>query len=300
MQKAPETIRERLLSGLAPPLASSVPALWFIFRNHELLVKEEGQRCSLPALASPDAAGLQPLRQRYLGTLRGRPCYAAEVPPAAVPAAGLVFRGLRFIYQRLEASLHYAALKAVHLIEWDGNTGYCSRCGAETREATGMTAKECTRCGFLTFPRISPAIIVAITRGERLLLAHSPRFAGNIYSVLAGFVEPGESLEEALHREIAEEVGIRVKNVSYFGSQPWPFPDSLMVGFTAEYDEGELVLDATEITSADWFDAEHLPEIPDGFTIARRLIDWFLETHAAGQGEPPLPLAFLSTAVSKS
>jgi NAD+ diphosphatase len=142
-------------------------------------------------------------------------------------------------------------------------------------------AKVCTACGWVVFPRMSPAVIVAVTRGERILLARSPRFPEKFYSVLAGFVEPGESLEECVQREVKEEVGLELKHIRYVGSQPWPFPNSLMIGFTADYAGGEMTIDGLEIVEADWFRADDLPRIPPRPTIARQLIDGFVETRAA-------------------
>ena len=144
---------------------------------------------------------------------------------------------------------------------------------------TDVRAKECSECSRLEFPRISPAIIVLIEKGDALLLARSARFAGQFFSVLAGFVEPGESLEAAVYREVMEEIGISVKNIRYFGSQPWPFPDSLMIGFTAQYESGEIRIDGEEIVEAGWYQAGNLPKIPGKLSIARQLIDWFIEKH---------------------
>jgi NAD+ diphosphatase len=157
----------------------------------------------------------------------------------------------------------------------------------ETIRSRGMIAKECPCCELLIFPRISPAVIVLVERENRVLLARVKRFTSELYSVLAGFVEPGETLEEAVQREIEEEVGIRVKNIRYFGSQPWPFPDSLMIGFTAEYDSGEIEIDETEIVDAGWFDPEKLPTIPGKISIARELIDWFVEARSIEKGIAP-------------
>jgi NAD+ diphosphatase len=126
---------------------------------------------------------------------------------------------------------------------------------------------------------MSPAIIVAVVRGRTILLGHAARFPGAMYSVLAGFVEPGESLEDCVRREVKEETGVKVKDIRYFGSQPWPFPNSLMVGFTAEYAGGEITMDEKEIVDARWFTADSLPTIPDKISIARKLIDWFVETY---------------------
>jgi len=140
-------------------------------------------------------------------------------------------------------------------------------------------AKECPHCGLLHFPRLAPAVIMLIERGNEVLLARSRHFTPGTYSVLAGFVEPGESLEEALVREVKEEVGISVKDIRYFSSQPWPFPHSLMIGFTATHAGGEITLEDGEIEDAGWFTAHHLPSLPGKLSIARRLIEWFVAKH---------------------
>ena len=145
-------------------------------------------------------------------------------------------------------------------------------------EQSADRSKRCPACGLVSYPRISPAVIVAITRGDRLLLAANRRHAGAMYSVLAGFVEPGESLEECVHREIREEVGLEVTDVRYFGSQSWPFPNSLMVAFTAAHAAGEIAVDPEELVEARWFAPGELPPIPGCGTISRRLIDGFVES----------------------
>jgi NAD+ diphosphatase len=129
------------------------------------------------------------------------------------------------------------------------------------------------------FPRISPAVIVLVERQEKVLLARASRFTENLYSVLAGFAEPGETLEDTVMREIREEVGVEVSDIRYFGSQPWPYPDSLMIGFTASWAAGEIAADNDEITDARWFTVDNLPKIPDKLSISRSLIDWFIEKH---------------------
>jgi NAD+ diphosphatase len=165
----------------------------------------------------------------------------------------------------------------MQLIRWDRGHKFCGQCGKLTESKKDERAKICPSCGLSAYPRLSPAVIVAVVKGDRLLLGTSKRFRADFWSVLAGFVEPGETLEECVVREVREEVGILVENVHYFGSQPWPFPDSLMVGFTAEYAAGEITVDQTELTDANWFTADDLPRIPPKVSIARRLIDWFVE-----------------------
>lgn len=267
----------RFVSSIDPPQEKSEPAWWFVFIVHTLIVREEGETISIPFIQDLSTLGLQPIREWYLGTLNGHHCYCAEVSENISLPEGMVSYGLRYLYGRIEKSHHKIAMKASHIIGWDSTDRYCSRCRKELNRAKGMRAKECPGCGFLSFPRISPAIIVLIERDNRVLLARVKRFTVEFYSVLAGFVEPGESLEEAAKREIEEEVGIRIKNIRYFGSQPWPFPDSLMIGFTAEYESGEITPDEAEISDAGWFEPDNLPTIPGEISIARQLIDWFVE-----------------------
>lgn len=156
-------------------------------------------------------------------------------------------------------------------------TSFCGRCGTRTKPHPTERAKECPQCGLLYFPRLAPAIIVLVERGHEMLLARARRFPTAMYSTIAGFVEPGESLEEAVAREVNEESGITVRDIRYFGSQPWPFPHSLMVGFTAVYESGDIILGDEENIDAGWFSADHLPPLPGKISIARKLIDSFLE-----------------------
>jgi NAD+ diphosphatase len=212
----------------------------------------------------------------YIGTFRGLPCYTASQDSGHAPD-GCIFDDLRSLFDRLEDGFYEAALVAVHLAEWDKNCRFCSSCAGEMRHRKDIRAKECCQCGRLEFPRISPAVIVLIEKDDAILLARSPRFKDGFFSTLAGFVEPGENLEEAVHREVMEEVGISVKDIRYFGSQPWPFPDSLMIGFTAQYESGEIRIDHEEIAEAGWYKVDNLPKIPGKLSIARMLIDWFIE-----------------------
>jgi NAD+ diphosphatase len=132
----------------------------------------------------------------------------------------------------------------------------------------------------MSYPRLSPAVITAVLKDNKILLSHYAAFKGNMHTIIAGFVEPGETLEECIKREILEEVGIQVRNIKYFGSQPWPFPNSLMIGFTAEYESGEISVDRTEISEAGWYDVNSLPELPPKMSIAREIIDWFIQSNS--------------------
>ena len=250
--------------------------MWFACSGTRVLVKTDGNALAIPFVRSPDSLGLDVAGHQYLGTLNGQPCYAAAVADKNRVPQGLDLRDLRTLFSHLGEVSFAVAERAVHLTHWDKTSQYCSQCGHSLRFRQDERAKECPQCGRLDFPRLSPAIIVAIEREGKLLLARAARFVEPFYSVLAGFVEPGENLEGAVHREVKEEVGITVKDVRYFGSQPWPFPDSLMIGFTALYAGGEIHIDGQEIVEAGWFDAKNLPLIPGTISIARRLIDWFV------------------------
>jgi NAD+ diphosphatase len=267
----------KLISGIVPPEERSEPAWWFAFQESKLLVYQESSGVNLPYLIDFGELGLTSLSEHYLGRLDNRPCYAVEVVEGTIPPAGMTFEGLRQVYGRLDEDLFWIAARAVQIVDWDRSHHFCGRCGAILKTSQTERAKECPKCGLLHFPRLAPAIIVLVERGNELLLARSRHFMPGMYSVLAGFVEPGESLEEAVVREVREEVGISVKNIEYFGNQPWPFPHSLMIGFTATYAGGKISLDDSEIEDAGWFTADNLPHIPGRISIARKLIDWFID-----------------------
>jgi len=282
----------RFISAISfPDEGENETAWWFIFRGSEILTTEDVDNCSflLPELPVRSAAaplGLPALGCHYLGRLAGRHCIAAEVPADVSPPPGMTFRGLRALFGLVSDDLFAVAGRAAQIVEWDRSHRYCGRCGAPTELATGERAKRCPRCGHLHFPRLSPAVIVLVERDDHVLLARSPHFAPGMYSALAGFVEPGESLEEAAQREILEEVGIEVTDLRYFGSQPWPFPHSLMLGFTARYAGGEIRIDRREIEDARWFTAHTLPRVPQRLSIARRLIDNFVARYGAVLDQP--------------
>ena len=258
---------------------STGPSHWFAFRGSELLVRVEEGSVRLPDWAS---LGLPAGLAHRVGDLDGLPAFAAELAADAEIPAGVELRGLRALWGVLDEAAWNLAGRAVQIVAWDRDHRFCGRCGSATvlSEAPGELSRNCPVCGLHHFPRVSPAVITLISDGDRMLLARSPHFAPGVYSTIAGFVEPGESLEETVVREIREEVGVEVRNVRYFGSQPWPFPHSLMIGFTAEYAGGEIRIDGVEIEAARWFTAEDLPRLPAPLSIARRLVDTFLSRRA--------------------
>lgn len=263
---------------MKPSLGEISPFYYFFFRKNDLLVGFEKDRAIIPFLADIAEIKLEVSRKQYFGLLENHPCYFGEVSPDTEPPKGMLFLGLRSLYGVLEEELLWIAGRAFQLMNWDRTTQYCNRCGVRTEVNPKERAKICPNCGLLNFPRISPAIIVGVINQNthQILLANGARFPSNLYSVLAGFVEPGENLEECVRREVKEEVGLEVENITYFRSQAWPFPDSLMIGFLADYTKGEISVDKAEIRDANWFTKDNLPPIPGKISIARKIIDWFV------------------------
>lgn len=210
---------------------------------------------------------------QYLGRRDESFYYACELPAGAPVPEGFVSSPVRELYGRVPESELALAAYAVRILDFDRSTRFCGRCGHRTRALRTERARLCSDCNRIVYPRISPAIIVLIKKGEEILLARSPRFPEGIFSIIAGFVEPGENLEQAVHREVAEEVGITVTNIHYIASEPWPFPDSLMIGFTADYAGGDIAIDNNEIESAGWFTRETLPPRPSKSSISSALIE---------------------------
>ena len=268
---------KRFLSRIIPPPEKCEPAWWFAFREDKLLVQPESSQVNIPYRVDFAELRMPVLGQHYLGRLDNRHCYTVELAEEITAPEGMNFEGLRQVYGRMDEDLFWVAGRAIQIIDWDRTHQFCGRCGIRTNLHPTERARECPQCGLLHFPRLAPAIIVLVERGHEMLLARARRFPTAMYSTLAGFVEPGETLEEAVVREIKEESGITVKDIRYFGSQPWPFPHSLMVGFTAVYESGEITLGDEENIDAGWFTADNLPPLPGKISIARKLIDWFLE-----------------------
>jgi len=277
--------KETFISGVVPPQEHLEAALWFAFHDSKLLVHSNASSVTVPCLPDLKQLNLEIKAQHYLGQLGARPCYALELNEDTLPPPGMAFLGLRRLYGQIDENLFQIAGRAVQIVEWDRANRFCSRCGNLMHLRSTEQAKKCDHCGLLNFPRLSPAIIVLVERGRELLLARAHHFPLGLYSVIAGFVEPGETLETAVAREVLEEVGLSIGEIRYFGSQPWPFPDSLMIGFTSTYKHGEISLDDGEIADARWFTADDLPMIPGKISIARRLIDWFLEKQQHHTGD---------------
>lgn len=258
-----------------PAAKTSSSACCFLFYGDELLFKEEAGKQVIPTLRDIKKQQYTVAHSQYIGALDQTPCYTGALQVDSLPE-GYILKKLRPLYSELPEVLFGMALRAFHLLTWLKNNQFCGRCGAVMDTMLEEVAQKCPHCGHITYPKISPAIIVAITKGDKILLARSSRFPAGRYSVIAGFVEAGETLEECVRREIHEEVGIEADNIRYFSSQPWPYPDSLMIGFTAQWTGGNIQIDNNEIVAADWFSIDNLPDIPGPESLGRKLIDWFI------------------------
>lgn len=274
---------EHFRPSATPPEKKEERAWWFIFFKGRLLVFSDPDSPQIPLARRPEDLGLKPREEMYLGRYRDEHCYTAALSESENLPPGMVFQDLRLLYGQLTTDIFPVAFRALHLLDWSRKTRFCGQCGSPMQGKTDLLAKECFRCGNVSFPKISPAVIVLVEREDQVLLARSPRFKDSFYSVLAGFAEPGETLEEVVVREVREETGIEVQDIRYFGSQPWPFPDSLMIAFTARYAGGDIRVDGSEILEARWFPFDQLPRIPGKISIARELIDWFVAKQQKGR-----------------
>ncbi|MEZ4332291.1 MAG: NAD(+) diphosphatase [Myxococcota bacterium] len=246
----------------------------FAVRGRELLVTDG---LTLPSVPEIDAQGFEAVRRQYLGRLDGRHVYSAELPPDAQVGGGLKFANLHMLHRTLDDMERAIAGRAVQIVEWDRTHQFCGACASPTVLSEIDRSRSCPKCKIPMYPRLSPAMIVAVERGDQILLARAANFPPGIKSVLAGFVEPGESAEDAVRREVFEETKILVEDVQYFASQAWPFPNSLMLGFRARWAGGEIEVDGEEILEADWFPAKEMPSFfPGRVSIAQWLIHDFL------------------------
>ena len=265
----------RFVPDHRPPDEPGDDPVVFACRGRDVLVTEE---LHLPAIGDIDSNGFEAVRRQYLGRLDGRHCFSVELPADAKESGGLRFANLHMLHGTLDETTHALAGRAVQIVEWDRSHQFCGACAEPTIPSETDRSRSCPSCKYPLFPRLAPAMIVAVERDDEILLARSPHFPPGIMSVLAGFVEPGESAEEAVEREVFEETGILVKNVAYYSSQAWPFPNSLMLGYRAEYASGEIRVDGEEITEADWFKAREMPHFfPGRVSISQWLIHDFLE-----------------------
>ncbi len=244
---------------------------YYIFCKDELLLRLTADGYSIPEGDEPPVE-LKPWT--HVLNVEGDRAFSIDQPVTNLE--GYEMCGLRKSYYKLPQTNYLKAGKCQELLYWDHNTHFCGVCGAPMKMHTDIS-KRCTQCGKEVWPQLATAVIVLIHRGDEVLLVHARNFRTDFYGLVAGFVETGETLEEAVHREVREETGIRITNLRYFGSQPWPYPCGLMVGFHADYVEGELHLQRSELSKGAWFRRDNLPQIPEKLSIARKLIDAWLE-----------------------
>lgn len=252
----------------APPWTPGDPGRWYVVRGTDILTDRHG---GVPFGSRP------PIKDHgepiFLGTFEGEAAWAVDAPDQLALPPEAAWTSLRSLIAGVDE--WRLAARAVGMVTWWRTSRYCGCCGAATRPVAGAHAKVCEECGAHIFPRLSPAIIVLIERGRQALLARNRKWPDGRYSAVAGFVEPGETLEAAVRREVAEEVGIELGGITYVASQPWPFPDSLMCGFRADWAAGDIAVDGEEIAEARWFEPDDLPNLPPPVSIARQLIeDW--------------------------
>lgn len=258
---------------LEAPGQSAGEPLWFVFQGSQLLVTQADGPIRLPDDGVIALLGEAVVRRHVIGQLGGCICHGIEVGSQTPPPAGYAFAGLRALFGRADEVLLGLAGRALQIIDWDRTHLYCGRCGTHTELRAHERARSCPACKLVVYPRIAPVVMGLILRDQEFLLARSPHFAPGVYSAIAGYCEPGESLELALKREIREEVGVEVRDIRYFKSQPWPFPHSLMVAFTCHYHSGTVVPQPGEIEDARWFPIDALPALPHPVSIARQIIE---------------------------
>jgi NAD+ diphosphatase len=246
-----------------PPTDTDTEALWICVRGRDVL------------LGPPDELDLPVRSRHFMGMLGPVACWAAEISDDDATVDAALFVDLYRAYGQFDERTWTLAGRAVQLVDWERTHQFCGRCGTPTRMSETDRSRQCPSCGQLAYPRLAPAVITLVERDDEVLLARGNNFNVPMYSCIAGFVEPGETLEEAVEREILEEVGVKVGNVRYRQSQPWPFPHSLMLGFWATWESGDIKIDPSEITDAQWFSRHELPMVPGAISIAGRLIeDW--------------------------
>ena len=252
---------------------------WFVFCKTDIMLKKESEHYTIPLSEEPPVA-LHPWTH-VLNVTPMEDCTEVKAVMIDQPITDnplYEMCGLRPSFYHLSKELYLKAGKCHELLYWDNNTKFCGVCGAPMKMHTDIS-KRCTNCGKEVWPQLATAVIVLVHRDDEVLLVHARNFKTDFYGLVAGFVETGETLEEAVHREVEEETGIKIKNIRYFGSQPWPYPCGLMIGFNADYDSGSIQLQRSELSKGAWFTKDNLPTIPEPLSIARMILDdWINKT----------------------
>lgn len=252
-------------------------AWWFVFSKDQLLLEKQNGAFTVPSGKSSPIVPPAGATIHQIATLNEMPCKAFAIDPEAIEeTAAYTMTGLRASYESIPLEQYQTAGKAFEILHWDQNSRYCSACGAPMEQKEAIM-KKCPVCGNEVYPAISTAIIVLIRKEDSILLVRARNFRGTFHGLVAGFLETGETLEECVHREVMEETELEVKNITYFGNQPWPYPSGLMVGFIADYAGGEIKLQKEELSEGAFYTRKNLPEIPRKLSLARKMIDWWIK-----------------------
>ena len=279
---------QSLAGRLQPQAADADPGgegFWLLLRGNELALVAGADGFALPQGAVPEQLADLAAGPLYLGLWDGRPCRALSLPRERELPPGLQVENLMASEPRINIDLLSLAGRAGQMLHWEQSSRICSRCGGTTEGLPGESGKKCQSCGYAHFPHIHPCVIVLIHRPGEILLARKAEWPAGRYGLVAGFLDCGECFEEAVTREIAEEVGLRVRDIRYLGSQCWPFPSQVMAGFAAAWEGGEVVVEQKELEDARWFALDALPQLPPRRSIARYLIDhWLAQQTGAAKG----------------
>jgi len=249
---------------------------WFIFYIDQLLLEKDGNNYTIPYQIEPPFILYEGVKVHTIYSRNGIEYKTFSIDRRIEDTDRYEMIPLRTSYDYIGEEFYKLAGKAVEILHWDRNTQYCSVCGEKTIQTTPIT-KVCKTCNIEIYPSISVAILALVRKKDKVLLVRARNFKGPFHSLVAGFLETGETLEECVAREILEETGLKVKDVTYFGNQAWPYPSGLMVGFIADYESGELVLQDEELVAGDFFMRDNLPELPGKLSLARKMIDWWIE-----------------------
>lgn len=264
--------------AFTPEWKNNPNAELIVFCGRDMLLRPGHEQYSFPRTADLQNLNISALS---IGSRDGTPCYALDLDTLPETPANVQTVPVRLAVGYLHNTAFAAGCRAKELLHWRRQHKFCGHCGEKLGESKNDVALVCPKCGERFYPQLAPAVIVAVTRGDEILLAHNRNFLPEIHGLIAGFVEAGENIEEAIAREIMEETGVTVGNIRYFSSQCWPFPNSLMLGFYADYVSGEAHPDGTELETLGWFHTDHLPKIPPVGSIARRIIEDFKANHSA-------------------
>lgn len=268
-------------------MSRTTQSWWFVFYKDQLLLeKKEKGTFSIPYGEKPP----HPLKKKTtihnITTLEDRDCKAFSILHPIEESEQYTLMGLRASHELLPFPQYQAAGKAHEILHWDRNSRFCSVCGTPMEQKEAIM-KRCPHCGQEVYPAISTAILALVQKEDSLLLVHARNFKGTFHSLVAGFLETNETLEECVAREVKEETGLDIKNITYFGNQPWPYPSGLMVGFIADYAGGEIELQEEELSSGGFYRRDNLPELPRQLSLARKMIDWWVEQSDHSKGHLP-------------